>query len=113
MKLLGAAMGGKASWEKTPADGTEDSKTDIRCMTNKQALAAWQIAPLEVELRVRRLKQYQTWAGQPDHHTQVLAAIFGTAKLDEKHEKARMLDGKLTESSTPWASSYSATRRPF
>ncbi len=72
-------------------------------VTSRQVLAYWKVAPLDTELRVRRLKQYQTLAADPGHHAQVLAAIFGSSKHDEAVHKERLRDRRLTEHSTPWA----------
>ena len=57
VKIMRAAMGGKASWTETA--GNEDK---IRSLTNKQVMAYWKVAPMAAELRVRRYKLYQSSA---------------------------------------------------
>ena len=102
VKLMRAAMGGKDSWTITVND-----KEEIRCMTNKQVMAYWKVAPLSVETRVRRYKMYQAWAEDPEHHSQVLAAVFDTAKIDTKYGNTRMAaNGDTNENSTPWAKQF-------
>ena len=101
VKLLRAAMRGKAAWSEE-----KEGKEVTRSLTNHQVLKYWRLAPLEVEARVRRFKQYQTWAAAPEHHTQALAAVFGTTRLDEKHNRQRLTEGRINEASTPWAKQF-------
>ena len=56
------------------------------------------------ELRIRRLKLWQTVARDPKEAVQVLAAVFGTTKIEEQLGINRLAaDGTLGDEPTPWA----------
>ena len=64
----------------------------------------WKIPSVVVELRVRRIKQYQRWALSPSNHVVELAAMLGSTKHDDNHTKVRLgNDFRVTADSTPWA----------
>ena len=44
-----------------------------------------QLCPTELEARIRRLKWLQVMAKYPEHHVQVLAAMFGTMHYEPHH----------------------------
>ena len=77
-------------------------------MTNKQVMAYWKVAPLKIDMRVRRYKMYQTWTTEPEHHSQVLAAVFGQTQQDRRNNVHRTkpdLDSSTTLP-TPWGQQF-------
>ena len=69
-------MGGKAANRET-REGEH-----ITSLTNNEVLKFWRVPPSGQELRLRRLNMYQSWGRQPDHHSQLLVALFGQFSFD-------------------------------
>lgn len=67
--------------------------------------STWRVATAETEVRIRRLRMYQSWAKRPEQFVQPITAVFGTLRID----KARGLlrcdpdDDGLGPTPTPWA----------
>eukprot|EP00959_Pyramimonas_sp_CCMP1952_P186716 3904358-Pyramimonas_sp.AAC.1 len=66
--------GGAMSW--TRADGT------VRRNNLRQVFRYWRLERTSVSLLVRRLRWYQNWPRHPWEHGAVIAAVFGTSRLD-------------------------------
>ena len=95
VKLLRCLMQGKAV--------KSECSDAIKVMTNQEVLNHWKMADSGTELRVRRLKWYAKWSGDPAGHVQELAAILGTANVELVAGKTTLLEGKVTEQANPWA----------
>ena len=65
-------MEGEASGKKVEEDGLAYS-----AMSNIEVLAFWGLASAETELRIVRLRWWQSIATEPERHEQILAAMFG------------------------------------
>eukprot|EP00959_Pyramimonas_sp_CCMP1952_P197242 4124882-Pyramimonas_sp.AAC.1 len=63
--------------ERPVLDGWGKPVLRYRALTDAAVLRRVGIAPSGVELRVRRLRQYQRWVRRPGSHPQALGAIFG------------------------------------
>lgn len=73
-------------------------------LTDEAVLKQWGLAPGEVELQVRRLEGWQRVSRRPLYHRQLLAAGFGTTRLDALRGRQRSHEcGTLTIHATPWA----------
>eukprot|EP00959_Pyramimonas_sp_CCMP1952_P325307 6808993-Pyramimonas_sp.AAC.1 len=46
-------------------------------LTNHQVMRWWPFTPCWIEIVIRRLKLYQSWAKDPLEHSQVRAALLG------------------------------------
>eukprot|EP00959_Pyramimonas_sp_CCMP1952_P041076 858849-Pyramimonas_sp.AAC.1 len=73
-------------------------------ISNEEVLRYWKMAPLEVELRARRIKWYQRWVQRPDQHLAEWAALFGTMGI-EQDRGIQIVggDARLTQHACPWA----------
>ena len=60
-----------------------------------------QLVPTHIEIAIRRLKEYQSWSREPEHHRQEIAAVFGRLSWEERGVDAY---GRLTRHANPWAS---------
>eukprot|EP00959_Pyramimonas_sp_CCMP1952_P386904 8108637-Pyramimonas_sp.AAC.1 len=63
--LCRRAMRGQASWQ--------DAR-HVRCLSSQQVLDYWNARPLGTELRVRRLKWFQSMFACPGSHRQLTGA---------------------------------------
>ena len=91
-RLLRVAMCGEATtWH---ADGSATT------MSAAAVLRHWRIPSSSRELLVRRLRWYQTWAARPQHHAQLLAALFGQLPCDLGPPPCS--ESGLTEEASPW-----------
>lgn len=76
-------------------------------MSTTEVFQRWRPLRCDDELADRRLRWYQKISAAPQRHSQLLAAVFGTARLDRHMDKQRLsLDIKVTEDCTPWARQY-------
>lgn len=87
-------------------EGGQDT-TQYKAMSTMEVFQRWRLLRCDDELAVRRLRWYQKISASPRRHAQVLAAIFGTARIDRYLDKQRLSpDLQVTEDSTPWARQF-------
>ena len=70
-------------------------------MSNKEVLRFWQLAPCDVQARVRRNKWAQTLVQDPAHQTQLITAMFG--KLPSEPSPTLGPGGEILPEANPWA----------
>jgi len=92
LKLLRSMMKGRACRE-----GAEHREA----MSGREVYTFWKLVPVEIELRVKRLRWLQTVLADQRHHMQLIAAIFGKYEFEDFTTVGR--DGRLDERANPWA----------
>jgi hypothetical protein len=80
----------------------ENGADTYQAMTYGEARTRLWLPTLEIERRVRQLKWMQNMMEGPGNHAHELAALYGTAKLDEQ---STLEDRRLGENANPWANS--------
>ena len=66
-------MAGKATiWE---------GDSVVASLKNEQVLKHWRLVPLDLELKIRRLKWYQAICADPQAHAQLIVALFGQPRM--------------------------------
>ena len=75
------------------------------CLGTYEVIKFWQLASTATEARVRRLRWYQTVAGEPSNNMQLLAAWLGTVKAEREDEALHCCSerGELLPGANPWA----------
>ena len=53
-----------------------------RCLSTEEVLRRWRLPRADTEARCRRLKWLQACASHPQQHRQLIAAWFGTLRVD-------------------------------
>ena len=79
--------------------------TVLRSLTNEQMMRRWQLAPHFWELRVLRLRMYQSWSRHPQDARQPIAALFGVFTNPKLTQLAQvdLLSGRVTYNiQSPW-----------
>ena len=79
----------------------EDGSTQYHALPSINVWRFLQLAPVRVELQIRRLRYWQSVARRPHLHAAVLAAVFG--KLVFETRPTTDDTGRLTPRSNPWA----------
>ena len=69
-------------------------------LSNVAVLAHWKLLGCEMEMKIRRLRMYQSWALDPQHHCQVLCCLFGVAAFDR--DRPPLENGQPTSYASPW-----------
>ena len=74
-------------------------------MTNIEVTRFWHIAPIGVELRIRRLKHNQELSERPSLHAQEIAAVLGSVRFGQELSISSPVqpDGRLAANANPWA----------
>ena len=95
--LVRKVMAGKA------CEKFKDEKGNIiqhRSLSNKKVMQEFGILDTGTTLTTLRIKRYQKWAVSPEHHSQTLAAFFGTSNCEV--EGPFLADGSFSPSAHPW-----------
>jgi hypothetical protein len=71
-------------------------------MCSLEILASWEFVQCEMELRIRRLGWYQSWASRTRVHACVVAMLFG-ALVFEPAEMRPCAEEGLSQFASPWA----------
>ncbi|OLP76247.1 hypothetical protein AK812_SmicGene43842 [Symbiodinium microadriaticum] len=83
---------------------SEDGTMEYHAIPSKKVWRFLQLVPTSIELRVRRLKHWQSVARCPHRHVQLLASVFGQFSF----EASPTLDaqGRIAVGSNPWAMQF-------
>eukprot|EP00959_Pyramimonas_sp_CCMP1952_P404036 8466088-Pyramimonas_sp.AAC.1 len=71
-------------------------------MTTPEVLRYWRFSGSRVDLRIRRLKWYQSWARNPTGHVQPLCALFGVLRGEHESTVPQLVRGRPSISASPW-----------
>lgn len=95
LKYLRALMKGKACVKA--GAGNENA---YRSMSNFQVWCFWRLVPTYLEVRIHRLRWYQSIARHPESSKQVSAAFFGRHSFESLGPVDAQ--GRITEEASPW-----------